>query len=100
MARGNLAKEQVTKTIIDAFGNSFITVADKKIYVWSEENGEKVQVAISLTCPKTPVAIAENISTNGLEVTTENDTPAQVNISPEDQEQINRLKEMLGITKK
>ena len=25
------------------------------MYVWADDGGEKVQVAISMTCPKTPV---------------------------------------------
>lgn len=55
MAKGNDAKELVIKKLMDAFGNDFIGVYDKKVYVWSEENGEKLQIAISLTCPKIPV---------------------------------------------
>lgn len=55
MARGNEAKNQVIQIIKEAFGSNFIGEIDKKIYVEAFENGEKVQVAISLTCPKTPV---------------------------------------------
>ena len=55
MARGNLAKENVTKKIAQAFGADYIGEYDKKIYVWGMENGEKVQIAISLTCPKNPI---------------------------------------------
>ena len=58
MARGNIAKQQVVDKIKAAFGNSFIGEYDKKIYVWAQESGEQVQVAISLTCPKVPVEIA------------------------------------------
>lgn len=62
MARGNEAKNQVIQIIKEAFGSNFIGEIDKKIYVEALENGEKVQVAISLTCPKTPVGrpIANN----------------------------------------
>ena len=55
MAKGSAAKEVVTNTIKNAFGTNFIGEFDKKLYVWSTENGEPMQVAISLTCPKTPV---------------------------------------------
>ena len=58
MAKGNIAKQQVIEKIKSAFGNSFIGEYDKKIYVWAQEGGEQVQVAISLTCPKVPVEIA------------------------------------------
>lgn len=53
--KGSEAKDQVTQKIADAFGTDFIGVYDKKIYVWAKENGQKMQIAISLTCPKTPV---------------------------------------------
>jgi hypothetical protein len=59
MARGNIAKEAVEKKIREAFGQNWIGVYDKKLYVWAQENGEQVQVAISLTCPKVPVEIAD-----------------------------------------
>ena len=56
--KGAIAKQRVVDIISNAFGENFIGEYDKKFYVWSEENGEKVQVAISLTCPKTPIAAA------------------------------------------
>lgn len=59
MAKGNAAKEVVIKKIMDAFGDDFVGVYEKKVYVWSEEDGEKMQVAISLTCPKVPVGVVD-----------------------------------------
>lgn len=56
MARGNEAKKNVENKIINAFGSDYIDIIDKKIYVWAEEAGEKIQVAISLTCPKNNIA--------------------------------------------
>ena len=55
MAKGAIAKENVAKMIAKTFGSNFVGEYDKKLYVWSEENGEKIQIAISMTCPKTPV---------------------------------------------
>lgn len=57
MARGTEAKNEVIKKIQSAFGADYIGEVDKKIYVWSKENGEKMQIAISLTCPKIPVGV-------------------------------------------
>lgn len=54
-ARGTVAKEVVEKKIAAAFGEDFIGIFDKKIYVKANDGGEKVQIAISLTCPKVPV---------------------------------------------
>lgn len=57
MAKGAIAKEAVEKKIIEAFGADYITTVDKKIYVYGNEGGEKVQIAISLTCPKVPIEV-------------------------------------------
>lgn len=96
-AKGNIAKEQVTKIITEAFGNNFVAVVDKKIYVWTEEGGEKVQVAISLTCPKSPVAVDENSTLPTSEAKSTTPVSTQINLSPEDQEKIKELKYRLGI---
>ena len=54
-AKGNIAKEKVLEKIAQSFGSDWIGIYDKKAYLWSEENGEKIQIALTLTCPKTPV---------------------------------------------
>lgn len=58
MARGVVAKQTVEDKIREAFGKDFLGVdtASKKIYVQAQEDGEMVQVAIAMTCPKTPFA--------------------------------------------
>ena len=58
MAKGAIAKQNVIKKIQEIFGADFIGEVDKKIYVWTQENGDRVQVAISLTCPKTPIEVS------------------------------------------
>ena len=63
MARGSLAKENITKILADAFGNNFIGEFDKKIYVLANDGGEMVQIAISLTCPKNPIEVDTSVST-------------------------------------
>lgn len=55
MAKGNTAKEYVEKKIIEAFGSDFVGISDKKIYVYADDGGERVQIAISLTCPKVQI---------------------------------------------
>ena len=56
MAKGQIAKDYITEKLREVFGADFLGEADKKIYVQAPENGEKIQIAISMTCPKTPVA--------------------------------------------
>ena len=58
MAKGQEAKDRVVKKIQEIFGADFIGEYDKKIYVYSQEKGEKMQVAISLTCPKVPIDVS------------------------------------------
>lgn len=57
-ARGSIAKEKVAKKLAEAFGNDWIGEYDRKYYLWSEENGERIQIAISMTCPKSAVGAA------------------------------------------
>lgn len=55
MAKGANAKNAVINKIAMAFGTDYIGEIDKKVYVWADDGGEKVQIAIALTCPKNPV---------------------------------------------
>lgn len=59
MAKGQESKAYVENKIREAFGKDFIGVdtATKKIYVNGYEDGQPMQVCISMTCPKTPFAI-------------------------------------------
>lgn len=59
MAAGTEAKEKIIKAIMSVLKDSYIGEYDKKHYFWSEENGTKKQVAISLTCPKTPIGTVD-----------------------------------------
>jgi hypothetical protein len=60
MAKGAQAKEALIKRFAAAVGADYCGEADKKYYFWSVENGERVQIAVSMTCPKTPVAFNGN----------------------------------------
>lgn len=53
--KGTVAKDNVMKALQEAFGKDFIGIYDKKGYIWADDGGARVQVAVSLTCPKTPV---------------------------------------------
>ena len=57
MGKGNEAKTNLMNKIVAALGENYIGEFEKKHYFWSTENGEQVQVAISMTCPKNPVAV-------------------------------------------
>lgn len=97
--RGDAAKDLITKTILSTFEGSF--VSDKKIYVSVKDgaSGEVVQIAISLTMPKTPIAGEgdSTLSTSSFDTTSANSfTPTE--LAPEDKAKIEELKAKLGIT--
>lgn len=50
--KSDIAKSEVERKIALAFGDDFIGVQDKKIYVWADAGGERIQIAISMTAPK------------------------------------------------
>ena len=104
MARGTIAKNNVINKIKQAFGADFIGEYDKKIYVYSQENGERIQIALSLTCPKVQVAVADAPATGDFNF--EDDAPSTVvaagafqpaDITPEERERINDLMKKLGL---
>lgn len=64
MARGANAKLEVINTIAKAFGDKFIGEYDKKIYVYGNDGGEMVQIAMSLTCPKNPIQVDTTVTTS------------------------------------
>ena len=53
MARGSIAKEIVTKKLLEVFEGSF--TYDKEIRIPVEENGEIIQIKVTLTAAKTNV---------------------------------------------
>lgn len=65
MAVGNEAKERLINRFAEAVGADYIGMYDKKYYFWSEERGERKQVAVSLTCPKINLEVANNINDTG-----------------------------------
>jgi len=62
--KGSEAKMNVVKTIKEAFGNSYLGESGNKYYVLGEENGEKIQIAITLTCPKNPITVFQENQMN------------------------------------
>ncbi len=98
--RGTVAKEVVAQKIIKAFGDDYVATVDKKIYVTAMENGELVQVAISMTCPKTLVSPTdkESKSSDYLDWSSDEQNPNPVEISPEDDAKVRELMQKLGIS--
>lgn len=58
MPKGTEAKENLLKKILESLpSEDYIGCFDKKHYFWSKEEGQNVQVCITMTCPKTPVEV-------------------------------------------
>lgn len=99
MAKGTKAKENIAQKLKSIYGNDFIGEYQKKIYLWEEDDGgEKVQIAIAMTCPKNPVGVvgtggaldfegAPTLGPSGFD-------PAE--ITPEEEEKVQDLMKKLG----
>lgn len=101
--RGDQARQDVMNKILNTFDSAF--VQDKKIYVSAIEGGEAIQFAISLTMPKTPVAVPTGET--GFDAAGNHDfnsaaakpvIPTQTQASPEDEAKVEELMKRLGIT--
>jgi len=104
MARGSVAKEKVTEKIKAAFGSDYIGEVDKKVYVWADDGGERVQIALSMTCPKVMI---NTVNTSELSYNTGRDfsnddviaiSPEKViEISDEERENVRKLMQRMGL---
>ena len=89
--RGEGAKNNVVKKIQEAFGEDFVGIKDKKIYVNAIDspNNEKLQIAITLTLPKTTMDTV-------VEITNFEDNPTE--LSSADKRKVEDLKKILGVS--
>ena len=105
MARGALGKDQVEKKIIKAFDADYIATIDKKIYVWADDGGDRVQIAISMTCPTTQIESTNSqsapISTDGFGINFDDmlapSTKPNLEYTQEEKDTINKLIAELGL---
>lgn len=98
MAKGSVAKENLVNKFKSALGADYVgyDADSKKYYFWSSENGERMQVAITMTVPKVPFAgDAEEAPSGDLDFSIP--VSAQVAISASEQENLDRLMKELGL---
>lgn len=100
MAKGAQAKINVTNKIANLFGEDFIGEVNKKLYVWADDGGDRVQISIALTCPKTFIDAPDknyvpdnDWSDEGAPV----QAPQKAEISAEEKKNIADLMERLGL---
>lgn len=105
MAKGTEAKRVLMQKIISALSDCYVGEVDKKFYFNSMENGERVQVCLSMTCPKVPIEdgatpVENTTPTGNFDWSGGTAAPAPqapVEISKEDDEQVSALMRRLGI---
>ena len=109
MARGTESKSYITKKILETFEGSFLYNDGKEIRIPLKEDGEIVQIKVTLTCAKTNVSTedstpAEFKTTPAANTSNElnfEDTPApspaEINTTPEERANIARLVEKFNI---
>lgn len=95
-AKGTQAKENVKKNIIESFNKDYIGENSNKLYVWADDGGQKVQIAISLTCPKVGLDISGSFVDDGNLAGTYGAEPI-VEITPEEEENIQTLIKKLNL---
>lgn len=106
MAKGDQAKQNIIEKLAECFGENYQGVYDKKVYVKANENGEMIQIAISLTCPKTPVQFENTVDSSGdwdftkskpniAESAVKQAPPAE--ITEEEEENLRELMKRLGL---
>lgn len=103
MAKGSAAKAAIIEKIKTLYGKDYIGESNNKHYVWEEEDGGKIQIAISLTCPKNPIGTVDMSSAfgDGIDFTAE-PTVAPTKFEPaeitqEEQDNLKALMERLGL---
>lgn len=98
MAKGNTAKTNLINRFIEAAGSDYAGASEdnKKFYFWSNEDGEKLQVCVTMTVPKTPVQF-DNMpaSNNGFDEGTSKSQ--SVDMTQDEKATLDRLMKELGL---
>ena len=62
MAKGDMMKKEIAAALKNAFGDRWIGEVNKKYYISGRENGETIQIAVALTCPKNMIEVDNAVS--------------------------------------
>ena len=103
MARGSQAKNKIAEKIKNLYGTDYVGESGGKYYVYENDGGEKIQIAISLTCPKNPIGAVDmsNAFGDGLDFEAE-PVLAQTKFEPaeiteQDKDTLKALMDRLGV---
>ena len=59
MPKGAIAKNKIAEKIKNLYGTDYVGESGGKYYIYENDGGEKIQIAISLTCPKNPIGAVD-----------------------------------------
>ena len=103
-AKGSILKQEVSEKILKAFSGSFLYNDGKEIRINGLENGEQLQIKVTLTCAKVAVEGGEDVALPGEEKAATADVkPAGTNEqvpqepSAEEKERLATLLNRLGL---
>lgn len=100
MARGSVAKSNAVEIMKKAFGDAWLGESANKFYIEADDGGEKVQLAIALTCPKNPVALNTPVVAGGFDFSQTEVAQTKfeaVDFTDAERENINRLIEKFNL---
>lgn len=97
MAKGQEAKSIISKKILETFEGAFLYNDGKEIRIPIKENGENIQIKVTLTAAKENVSIGDdNLLPGEINFNNSNDNNNQTNVVIEpSQEEINNVNDLL-----
>lgn len=95
MARGQKAKEEISQKILETFSGSF--KYDKEIRVPIQEDGELIQIKITLTAAKTNVNAGSDIVTPNINNIQPGAVPVFEEITEQEKIEVQNLMEKLNL---
>jgi hypothetical protein len=95
MAKGSLAKEEITQKILKEFEGSFVN--EKEIRIPWVENGETLQIKVALTCAKVNVEPSNGTVVAGSDLTSAPAADGIPTLTKEEKEKVNDLITRLGL---
>lgn len=95
MARGAIAKENITKQILNTFEGSFIN--EKEIRIPYVENGEEVEIKVTLTCAKDNIRGGASATNEPVSAWTTTEPAAPVQVTEEEKKNVKKLLEALNL---
>jgi len=99
-AKGSILKQEIIKKLLEVFPGSFLYNDGKEVRICGNENGEDLQVKVTLTCAKENVAAGSDIDFPSLINVKENLNNTEVvptQPTQEEKDNVRRLMEALNL---